>query len=43
MSSSEAVRKHKQFLFPAVSMYYQEPIALVRGEGHYVWDDAGRR
>ena len=43
MSSSEAVRKHRQFLFPAVSMYYQEPIALARGEGHYVWDDAGRR
>jgi 4-aminobutyrate aminotransferase-like enzyme len=38
-SSSEAVRKHKEFLFPAVAMYYQEPIALVRGEGFHVWDD----
>lgn len=43
MTSSDAVRKHKQFLFPAVSMYYQEPLALVKGEGHYVWDDQGRR
>src|SRR5438034_9489092 len=43
MSTSDAVRKHKEFLFPAVAMYYQEPIALVKGEGHYVWDDAGRR
>src|SRR3954464_12447414 len=43
MSSSEAVRKHKQYLFPAVSMYYQEPIALVKGEGNYVWDDAGHK
>src|SRR4051794_17536446 len=43
MSLSEAVQKHKKFLFPAVSMYYQEPIALVRGEGNYVWDDQGRR
>jgi 4-aminobutyrate aminotransferase len=42
-SASEAVRKHRQFLFPAVAMYYQEPIALVRGEGSYVWDDQGRR
>src|SRR5260221_2682605 len=42
-SPSDAVRKHKQFLFPAVSMYYQEPIALSRGEGNYVWDDQGRR
>ncbi|MCU1268513.1 MAG: aminotransferase [Acidobacteria bacterium] len=36
---SEIIRKHKEFLFPAVAMYYQEPIALVRGEGHHVWDD----
>jgi 4-aminobutyrate aminotransferase-like enzyme len=40
---SQAVRKHKEYLFPAVSMYYQEPIALVKGEGHYVWDDTGKR
>ncbi len=40
---AEAVRKHKEFLFPAVATYYQEPLALVRGEGMYVWDDAGNR
>jgi 4-aminobutyrate aminotransferase len=40
---SETVRKHKEFLFPAVATYYQEPLALVRGEGMYVWDDAGNR
>ncbi|MDB5328576.1 MAG: aminotransferase [Phycisphaerales bacterium] len=43
MSSSEAVRKHKQYLFPAVSMYYQEPIELVKGEGDYVWDHEGKK
>ena len=43
MSTSDAVRKHKEFLFPAVSMYYKEPIALVKGEGPYVWDDQGNR
>jgi 4-aminobutyrate aminotransferase len=43
MSTSDAVRKHKEFLFPAVSMYYQEPIALVKGDGNYVWDDQGKR
>lgn len=43
MSLSEAVRKHKQYLFPAVSMYYEDPIALVKGEGSYVWDDAGKK
>src|SRR5215207_9679280 len=42
-TGSETVEKHKQYLFPAVAMYYQEPLALVRGEGSYVWDDAGNR
>ncbi|MEJ7847847.1 MAG: aspartate aminotransferase family protein [Pyrinomonadaceae bacterium] len=40
---SEAVRKHKEFLFPAVATYYQEPVALVKGEGEYVWDEQGNR
>src|SRR2546425_9172705 len=43
MTQSETVRKHKQHLFPAVSMYYKEPIALVRGEGPWVWDDQGNK
>src|SRR5437588_6800901 len=38
-TNSETVEKHKEFLFPAVAMYYKEPLALVRGEGEYVWDD----
>ncbi len=38
---SDAVRKHKEFLFPAVANYYQEPIALTHGEGEKVWDDQG--
>ncbi|HEY0546215.1 MAG TPA: aspartate aminotransferase family protein [Pyrinomonadaceae bacterium] len=42
-TQSEIVRKHKEFLFPAVATYYQEPLALVRGEGEYVWDDQGNR
>ena len=40
---SEAVRKHKEFLFPAVATYYQEPVALVKGEGEYVWDENGNK
>lgn len=42
-TQSETIRKHKEFLFPAVATYYQEPIALVRGEGFHVWDDAGNK
>src|SRR3954464_15717838 len=43
MSLSQAVAKHKQYLFPAISMYDQEPVELVRGEGSYVWDSDGKR
>jgi 4-aminobutyrate aminotransferase-like enzyme len=38
-----AVEKHKEFLFPAVATYYEEPIAITRGEGEYVWDEDGNR
>jgi len=38
-----AIDKHREFLFPAVAMYYREPIALVKGEGEYVWDADGNR
>ena len=43
MSSSDAVRKHKQYVFPAVAMNYQEPIELVKGKGDYVWDHDGKK
>lgn len=40
---SDTVRKQKEYLFPAVATYYEEPLALVRGEGMHVWDDQGDR
>ncbi|MEK7856582.1 MAG: aminotransferase class III-fold pyridoxal phosphate-dependent enzyme, partial [Acidobacteriota bacterium] len=42
-SRKSVIEKHKEFLFPAVATYYEEPIALVKGEGEYVWDDQGNR
>ncbi len=42
-SLKNAIEKHREFLFPAVALYYQEPIALVKGEGEYVWDTEGNR
>jgi 4-aminobutyrate aminotransferase len=42
-TQSEVVRKHKEFLFPAVATYYREPLPLVRGEGFYVWDEEGNQ
>jgi 4-aminobutyrate aminotransferase-like enzyme len=40
---SETIRKHREYLFPAVETYYQEPLALARGEGMFVWDESGNR
>lgn len=40
-SLKSAIEKHKEFLFPAVATYYQEPLAIVKGEGERVWDDKG--
>ena len=41
MSSSEIREKHRSFTF-ATNNYYEEPIALVRGDGTRVWDADGR-
>lgn len=43
MSESKTVRQHREYLFPAVATYYQQPLAIERGEGMYVWDEAGNR
>ena len=43
LSPSPIIRKHKEFLFPAVATYYKEPIALVKGAGMHVWDDQNNR
>jgi 4-aminobutyrate aminotransferase-like enzyme len=40
---SDTIRKHKEYLFPAVATYYEAPLALERGEGMYVWDEGGSR
>lgn len=40
---SPIVDKHKKYLWPSVALSYTDPIALERGEGHYVWDDAGNK
>src|SRR5213593_3417125 len=42
-AAPSAAEKHRRYLFPCVTTYYDEPLTLVRGEGLHVWDDAGRR
>src|SRR6267142_825461 len=42
-TTPSAAEKHRRYLFPCVTTYYEQPLTLVRGEGLHVWDDAGRR
>ncbi len=41
--SEEVVRKHKEFLWPAVTNYYQHPLVADRGQMQYIWDLDGRK
>jgi alanine-glyoxylate transaminase / (R)-3-amino-2-methylpropionate-pyruvate transaminase len=43
MSNQETTRRHQDYLWKCVTNYYEEPIALARGEGMYVWDEDGKR
>ncbi|MCH7497490.1 MAG: aspartate aminotransferase family protein [Candidatus Marinimicrobia bacterium] len=42
MSSNEARRKHKQYLFPAMKNYYEEPLVAVEGKGSRITDADGK-
>ena len=39
----ELLQRHKKVMPSWVALYYEEPIALVRGEGRHVWDAEGTR
>jgi 4-aminobutyrate aminotransferase-like enzyme len=41
--SSEVVRKHGEYLWPAVTNFYAEPLVADRGHMQYIWDVEGRR
>jgi 4-aminobutyrate aminotransferase-like enzyme len=41
--SEEVVRKHREYLWPAVTNYYQQPLVADRGEMQYLWDLEGKR
>jgi alanine-glyoxylate transaminase/(R)-3-amino-2-methylpropionate-pyruvate transaminase len=42
MDASTVRAKHKEFLFPCVANYYEEPIVLSEGQGSFVRDVDGR-
>ncbi len=43
MSHRDLLARHRKVLPDWVALYYEEPIALDRGEGRHVWDVEGNR
>jgi 4-aminobutyrate aminotransferase len=43
MSHDELLARHRAVMPGWQALYYEEPIALVRGEGRHVWDSEGNR
>ena len=41
--SEEVVRKHKEYLWPAVTNFYQQPLVADHASMQYVWDVEGRK
>src|SRR5579872_3851338 len=41
--SKEVVRKHKEFLWPAVANYYENPLVADHGSMQYLWDIEGNK
>jgi 4-aminobutyrate aminotransferase-like enzyme len=41
--SEEVIRKHKEYLWPAVANFYQHPLVPDRAHMQYVWDLEGRK
>jgi 4-aminobutyrate aminotransferase-like enzyme len=41
--SEEVVQKHKKYIWPSVTNYYQQPLVADRGEMQYLWDLEGRK
>jgi 4-aminobutyrate aminotransferase-like enzyme len=41
--SEEVVRKHKEFIWPAVTNYYQQPLVVDHASMQYLWDVEGNK
>src|SRR5260370_218814 len=42
-SAEEVLASRKQFLNPALFLYYQKPLMIVDGKGQFVFDEKGKR
>jgi 4-aminobutyrate aminotransferase len=43
MTKDEIILANKEFLFPAVFHFFQEPLVVARAQDQYVWDADGRQ
>ena len=43
MTKEEIILANKEYLFPAVFHFYQEPLVIARGKDQYVWDADGNQ
>jgi 4-aminobutyrate aminotransferase len=43
MTKDEIILANKEFLFPAVFHYYQQPLVVARAKNQYVWDADGNQ
>ena len=43
MTKEEILRKHKQYLFPSVSTYFEDPLVTDHASMQYLWDVEGNK
>src|SRR5579862_5754921 len=43
MTREEIIQKHKQYLFPSISLYYTDPLVTDRASMQYLWDVDGKK
>lgn len=43
MTKDEILRKHKQYLFPSVSTYFEDPLVTDHASMQYLWDIEGNK
>jgi 4-aminobutyrate aminotransferase-like enzyme len=43
MTKEEILKKHKQYLFPSISTYYNDPLVTDHASMQYVWDTDGKK
>jgi len=43
MTRDEIVKKHKQYLFPSIFTYYNDPLVTDHASMQYVWDTEGKK